>query len=350
MATIIYPVNPATLAGFADKTLELLNQKKFLLSNFLPNADNPGGGIDWKTSGARLARPNSAKFRAWDATVGKLNRQAFHSVAGELAAVGVSMPLTEEQAIRLRSGSAVSQEAAIEKAIFNDTGTIVMSIAQRAELARGETLATAGMAVNENGFVDGVDFGRDVSMEPTAIIPWTTATVATMTPLTDEVNAYNAYVDRNGFEPAVCVMPLALRRLLPYSAQYRQRVVDLMGMSPSVLTDELVDRVRAANHLPPIVTYDVKVPVDGVEVRTTPANVVMYMPPADRKAGVLLHGVTQEALDLRDAGYLSGEDMPRITIVNSQEGPPVQKSTYGGAIFFPVMPEPDHVLALTVFP
>jgi hypothetical protein len=120
------------------------------------------------------------------------------------------------------------------------------------------------------------------------------------------------------------------------------------GTTPARINRDTVDALFAANGLPPISTYDVKVRVNGVQTNVWPQDKIAFLPPQDEPLGNTFYGITAEAIRLRSKGLIEEEAMPGVVAVVVDTDHPVQTFTVGTAIALPVLPNPKLLFVADV--
>lgn len=338
--------DPRELQGYVRGAFDEVNRNQFMLSQFLGNENIDG--IEWRAVRGTLQDQDSAQARAWDteSPIGK--RQGVSRIMGELAPVSMKIPLGEELRLRKRALETGSQTEIINK-IFDDAANLARSVAVRFELLRGEALYTGAVNLNENGVVQSVSFGRTATHDPAALAgaaKWDAPSTAT--PVTDIQGWMETYKDTNGIYPALILTSHKVNNLLSLNAQIRTLAATLAG-TPAMVTPQVVASVLNAYNIPPIVEYDVKVRVNGSQVRVIPDNRVIFIPPAGEPLGKTYFGTTAEALELVEARAISQDEAPGMVAVVDKTFDPVATWTKCTAIGFPALINPDLTFVATVF-
>jgi hypothetical protein len=209
-----------------------------------------------------------AEYRAWDTPAPMTGRPGTKRIAGSLGPISRQIPLGEEEFLRLRQLETQNDDPIID-AIFADAERMTRSVSARIELARGDIVNDGAVVIAENGLSITADYGRDVGMSVTAPILWTTH--ATAKPLTDLLGYQEDYVEENGVDPGVLLMPrsrvsdFALNQeMLNYAASG--------GTTPTRINRAMIDDILSTEALPPIYLYDTHVRVNGVRTRVLPAS------------------------------------------------------------------------------
>ena len=342
MALIYDMADPQELQGFVREVQQERNTNRFILSQFLPteNIDE----ITWRANQGQLVDEDAAQVRAWDTESPIGNRQSIRRIMGELPPISQKYRLGEEERLRRRALERGSNQGIVD-AIYDDAAKGARAVAARIELLRGEALETGALAIDENGVVQDVDYGRDSDHEVSPGIVW--STTASATPITDELEWTTVYSDTNGIEPGVALTGKAVVNNLLLNAQYRDFAA-VRGITPAFLSLVQLNQVRTAYGLPPLFTYDVKIRVGGTQQRVISDNKVIYLPPSGEPLGRTFQGTTAEALEMADARAISTEGMPGMTCVVNKTDDPVAIWTNTSAIALPVLINPDLTLVATV--
>lgn len=339
-------VDQRELTGYVRGALDEVERNRFVLSRVLPN-DNIDD-IEWRAVRGSLQDQDAATVRAWDTESSIASRQGISRLMGELPPISRKIPLTEEQRLRkrkLETGSA----AGLVQGIFDDAANMARACAARVELLRGEALYTGGIALNENGFVQTISFGRDATMDPAALAgaaKWDAPTTAT--PVANLRTWLKAYRDLNASEPAAILVSTDIIDYLLLNSEIRGLFTTLSGIPSAVPPDQL-GRVLSAYGIPPLVAYDVKVRVNGSQVRVIPNNRVTFVPPTTEPLGKTFCGTTAEALELAEARQISNDEVSGMVAVVEKTFDPVQTWTKAACISLPVLINPNLTLSVQVF-
>jgi len=326
-------INPVELTGYVRAALADRPQNQFELERWLPNVQVNDLEYRFNRGGQGLA--DAATFRTFDAESPVGSRPGVTRVSGELPPISRKIRLGEYDRLRQRNAS-----DEIRDVIFGDAARMMGSIRSRLELARGEALWSGQVALNENGVIATVSFGRSGSH---AVAPagslW--SVVASAVPLTDELAWTQTYIASNGVPPGVAVTSSTVMSYLLQNAQYRN-LVGRNGFVPARVSNADLNNVRQDYGLPPIFVYDAQVRVNGAATRVIPADKFLYLPaPGSAEAselGSTLYGVTAEAMELDG---LAGSDEAGITAVAMKDFDPVAIWTKAAAIALPVVANPD---------
>jgi len=329
-------VTPAELTGYVREVPLPTGQ---ILNRFLPDQRVNDIEAAWDEA-TRTNR--AAKFRAYNAPTPVGRRDSFTRSRVTLPPLGQKTVIGEWERLqleRIRTGG--TADNGVIDAIYNDVEINASAVHNRMELARGDVLVDGKFTLaGENGLTIEADFGVPAGHLVTAAVVW--SNYATGTPLSDERAWRQTYIDANGQPPGYVLMPSATIGHLLLSEQYRELAPMVVGGSPSILTEESLNAIRRAHRLPEIIEYDHRVEVDGVNVRTIPADRVIYLPQNPRDLGYTAWGITAEALELAglDNPGLVYEEMPGLVGVVMKEGDPLRTWTKVGAVGMPILERP----------
>jgi hypothetical protein len=337
--------DPQELTGYVRGALDEVNRNRFILSNVLPNENIDD--IEWRADRGSLQDQDAASVRAWDTESGIASRQGISRIMGELPPISRKIPVTEEQRLRKRKLETGSAAQLVNK-IFDDAANMARACAARVELFRGEALYTGAININENGFVASIPFGRDASMDPAALTGtalWSAPTTAT--PVANLRAWLKAYRDLNAVDPAAILLSQDAIDFLLLSSEIRGLFTTVSGI-PSAVPPSQLQSVLNAYGIPPLVPYDVKVRVNGSQVRVIPNSKVIFVPPTSEPLGKTFCGTTAEALELAEARQISNDEVAGMVAVVEKTFDPVQTWTKAACIALPVLINPNLTLCATV--
>lgn len=341
MALIFDLVDMQELQGFVRATADEVDQNRFTLSQFLPNFDN--GDIEFRALLGSRNDEDVAKVTTWDveAPIGK--RQGVSRIMGELPPIKKKIRLGEEERLRLRALERGNQDQIIDQ-IYNDAANMARAVAARMEQLRGEAL-NSGMLEIRDTYDDGTGVNVDVDFERrsdftgvTPAIPW--STTATAVPVTNEVGWLEDYEDENDTRPAFALTSPEVVRVLALNAQYRD-LATANGVTPALLSLSQINAIRGVYDLPPIITYNTKVKVDGVSTRVIPSDSFIYLPAATEPLGRTFFGPTPEGLELVEARQIDAEQLIGATAVVEKTFDPVATWTKVTAVGLPIVLNPN---------
>jgi hypothetical protein len=328
-------IEPTQLTGLIREALADLQVNRFTLSRWLPNVEIDDITFEFTTGGGGLAE--ASVYRSWDVESKIGRREGIGKVMGELPPISEKIPLNEYDRLRLRKLSRTD----VLPFIARDAERIARNIAARFELARGQALVNAQVPITE--LQQTVSFGRNAAHSVTAAVLWSDH--ANATPIDDLESWVQTYVDTNGVEPGVILMPRVVLQNMRQCDQVIRQVFPLApsGVAPMVNAEQ-VSTVLNSMGLPSIEIYDAQVKVDGVSTRVTPANALTLLPTPQSGGGMTdlgatLLGTTAEALEPEYA-LVSGEQAG-IVAATWKTKDPVRLWTHGAAVGMPILREPD---------
>lgn len=346
MALIYDLADPQELQGFVRGVQQELETNQFVLSQFLPN--NNIDDIEYRFVRGELRDQDAAVVRAWDTESPIGNRQGISRVMGELPPISKKMRVGEEERLRLRQLERGGDSSEIVAAIYNDAANLARAVTARVELFRGEALETGQLNIDENGVEQVVDFDRDTDMEPAALAgtdKWDDYDDSD--PIGDLTTWVEAYTDLNGTAPGLILTSRKIVNHLLRNDQLRTYLGSLAG-TPALITNDQLRSVFNAFDLPPIVTYDVSVRVDGTQTRVISDDKVIFLPPASEPLGATFFGTTAEAIELASAQQISTDQAPGMVSVVEKTFDPVSTWTKVAAIALPVLVNPNLTLVADV--
>ncbi|MFF4478674.1 major capsid protein [Streptomyces sp. NPDC001520] len=323
-------VTPAELTGYARAALADRPENALTLDRWLPNRTINDLSYRFTRGGGGLTE--AANFRAYDASSDVGVRPGGARVSGELPPISRKIPVGEYERIRRRNVD--TQNAEIRDAMLDDGVRLARQIEARIELARGEAIFTAGVALNENNVQASVDFGRNAGHNVTAATLWSSPAADVIGDFQTWLEVYN---DTNGGDPDSVLISRAIWTALKRNTQLRG-LSTTGATAPSILTDSLLAAILADHGIPPLVRYDAKISVNGVSTRVTPNDKLAFMPAQGDALGQTLWGVPVEADDPR---YGLGGDAAGVAVGGYKSEDPQTVWTRATAIALPVVAAPD---------
>lgn len=327
---------PAELTGYARAALANQPINQFSLARWLPR--RPIDDLVYRFTKGGDTLIDAAMFRSYDAesTIGA--RPGISRVSGELPPISRKIPLGEYDRLRQRA----NPDSAIRTAIMDDAERMVRQVEARIELARGDALVNGSVTINENGVVASASFGRSGGHAVTAATLW--STVASADVIGDLMTWQQVYVDSNGVKPGCFLTSTRVRGLMLRNAGIRGLVANIAG-SPTLVSDAMLNQVLANYDLPPLITYDARVRVNGSATRVIADNIGLFLPapvePNDfgsTDLGATFYGTTAESLDPR---YGLEGDEPGVVAGSYATEDPIAVWTKAAAISLPVLANPD---------
>lgn len=309
--------------------------------------------VKWEVRGTRR-RVAAASYRAWDAQTKVATREITQfATSGKLLPLGQKYIVGELETI-LESVSRGMDGQDLVDAIYDDVAAHVLSIKHRMELAAGDLLVDGKFTLTgENGLTLEANHNVPSANMPTAPTAWTDPTADI---LGDEMRWMEVLRASGAPLPSRALTSYKTWALMlgndSYRAAYYGSVNSASTIPTAVLAPNEVNVVRGRYGLPPITTYDVKIPLDnGTDVRALPENMFFLLPPNTRQMAETQYGLTAEGLVLSTGGNPSIErsEAPGIIVTSGYQDDPVQVWTKGSAAALPVMYTPDIHIAATVW-
>lgn len=357
MAQIVYDlVDLAELTGYVRAYDNEILRNQFTLDQLLPNRNVED--IEYRVKQGQLTDVDAAEFRAWDTQPSMAGRPGITRVRGELPPVSKQIPLTEEESLRLRALERQNNDPIVD-AIFDDSERMIRSVQARIELARGDVLVDGIVTIAENNMFVTVDYGMPATHKVNAPIAWTVANAATAKPITDMLGWIETYVADVGAPPRGIMM--ARKRLagLQMNAEVRAFAAS-GGTTPQRVNLATIQDIFSDQGLPPITApvgadplnsgpfFDEIIKVNGVNQRVIPDDKVIFLPPANEKAGETFYGLTAEATRLVEKRLITATDAPGVVALVLQNDNPVQTFTLATAIALPVVPNAELLFTADV--
>lgn len=336
-------VDPQELQGYVRGFQVELERNRFTLSQFLPN--NNIDDIEYRFTRGQLQDQDVAPVRAWDTEAPIGSRQGLERIMGELPPISKKIRLGEEERLRKRKLE-TGDGAPIVNAIYADATNMARAVLARVELLRGEALEDGALAIDENGVVQTVDFGRTASHDDAAI----GATLwddPSSTPVEDTRALVEQYLDTNGVKPGLILCSTAILSALLLNDTIRTLAATVAG-TPGIVTEATLRAVFQAFGLPPFVAYDTKVRVAGSQVSVIDPKKIILLPPAGEPLGGTFFGTTAESIELVEAQQIASDQAPGLVSVVEKTFDPVSTWTKAAAIALPVLANPDLTLVRTV--
>lgn len=337
-------IDPATLTGYARESRADYEARQGTLARFLPNRDVNDVVARFVVGGTGLI--DTARFRAYDAEpeIGRRDKVTRKTI--ELPALGLNIPVSEYEQIRLRSADV--PEAVALVTIQNTTDLVVRAISDAIERLRGIVLATGRATIAQTNFDLDDDFGRPSSHQLVAGQLWTTATVSRLAYLQLIVDQY---VDTTGEQPGTLLMPTRVFRALGAGDEFG---ITLANGATRAANAAEVRQIVVDAGLPPIELYDRRVRVNGAMARVLRDDTLLLLPPGvdpDDYQGTDLGGTWWgRTLTSTEPGWgIDDVDQPGIvTGVWRNDRPPMGIEVIGDAIGLPVLAQAEKSLAARV--
>lgn len=336
-------IDPVQLTGYVR---EVPGPRNYTLNQILPDVFIGDIDVAWDI----VNRTNrAAMYRSYDAESPLGQRDSFSRARVSLPPISQKTVVGEYERLKLeqiRSGG--DNRNRLVEAIYDDADINTNSILARAELARGDVLTDWKFTLNgENGLTLEADFGMPSGHNPVPTNLWSDHDASD--PIADLQTWVQKYTDDAGEAPGRMLTSRTVVGHMLMNAKVRTYLGSLSG-SPQMVTRTQLNSVLDAFELPPIVTYDTSIDVNGSATRPIPADRVALLPTNPRDLGATFWGVTAEALEL--AGQqnpgLAFSEAPGLVGVVMRDGDPVRVWTKVAAIVMPVITDPRKLLVADV--
>ncbi|MET9436881.1 major capsid protein [Streptomyces sp. NPDC006551] len=349
LEVLLRDINPTAINAFVR---EIQTPADYLLTqSVIP--ERTVNSVKWQTRGSRR-RIAAATYRAWDAQTRVATRKIERwATEGKLLPLGQKYIIGELETILENVQRGMDSQDLVDS-IYQDAAAHVESIKHRMELAAGDLLTDGKFTLTgENGLTLEADHKVPAANMPTAPTAWTNP-AADM--LGDEMRWIEVLRKSGAPRPSRALTSYKTMSLLmsndSYRAAYYGSVNSASTIPTAVLAPNEVNVVRGRYNLPPIIDYDVTIPLeDGTDVRVLPENMFFLLPPDARQMGETQYGLTAEGMVLSSGGNpsIDREEAPGIIVTSGYQDDPVQVWTKGAAAAMPVMYTPDIHIAATVW-
>lgn len=339
-------IEPAVLTGYIR---EIPLPYNLVLNQYLPdrNIGDIEAAIDQVT---RVNR--AAEFRSWDTESPISTRDRFQRSKVKLPPISTKLPIGEQERLmleRIRTGG--DNRNAYVQDIYNDAAQLRREVLNRMEVARGDVLMDGKFTlVDENGLTLEADFGVPADNLVSPDVAWSDTENAQILP--NLKTWVDAYVDINGERPGRMVTSNTVISNMLLSDEIRAlfyRGQTLAG-APNLITQPQLNQTLTAYGLPPIVEYNTKLQVKGVNSRVIDDGMVVFLPENPEDLGYTAWGITAEALELATGQNpsLEFQDLPGLVGVVLKEGDPLRVWTKVGAVGMPLITDPQRLMVADV--
>lgn len=298
-------------------------------------------------------RVAAASYRAWDAQTKVASREITRWVTeGKLLPLGQKYIVGELETILQNVQRGMDGQDLVD-AVYDDVAAHVLSIKHRMELAAGDLLIDGKFTLTgENGLTIEANHNVPSANMPTASVNWSNPTADI---LADELAWIEVLRASGAPAPTRAVTSYKTWAYMLSNNSYRAAYYGSVSPSATptaVLARNEVNVVRDRYGLPPITTYDVKIPLDdGTDKRPLPENMFFLLPPNATQMAETQYGLTAEGIVLSSGSNpsIEREDAPGIIVTSGYDDDPVRVWTKGAAAALPVMYTPDIHIAATVW-
>ena len=353
MADVTNIVDPVELTGFVRELVDNEVSGAGTLERFLPNTYRLL--LEYEFNKAVRERAKVAHYRAFDAETDMTTRPGFDKVSGAIPPISRKMLLSEADRVRLNLAFASNDTKSryLRELVFNDAARITKEILARIELARGSVLETGTVTFTSReqleltiNYNDGASAIQTNSASPL----WTTANVATATPIADMRDWMQTYADANYDD--LPVVGVTSRKVIN-RAMACQEVLDLFqnqaGNAPPFIQPQAFAQLLSVYGIPPLVEYKTRLDVDGTVTRVLSEDKIIWLPAANLDTfGETMFGVGAECLDLAEEGGIPLETAPGLVGRAWKETEPPKQWVRVGGIAMPVLKDPQRIMVSTV--
>lgn len=329
-------IDPADLTGYARESMADYELRQGSLAQWLPNREIADIVARFRTG--RNGLVEEALWRAYDAETEIGKRQPGERKLIELPALGLKIPVSEYEQLRIRN----ADDDAMRSEILRTVDAVVRGVADAVERLRGTVLTTGSATVTQvNGdqtnFVLNDNFGRSASNDVTAADLWTDTGVSRLADLQAWVDVYT---DANGVEPGAIVGSNRVMRAL---AQGEEFATQLLNGGSRPATEGDVQAVISGAGLPPLVKYNRRtakgrvLPDDRLFLLPAPVGPDQY---SGTELGATFWGQT---LTSQEPEYgLAASEQPGVVVGTYKNSkPPVIAEVISDAIALPVLANAD---------
>jgi hypothetical protein len=344
MALVTDIIPPAELVGFIRELDPAAYG--FTLNQFLP--DQERSVTQYAFDRSDRTRQIVGEYRAFDVESPIAKRPGFARVTGEIPPISLKMQLGEELRLRLEQLRS-SDFSDIAAQLFDDAALLTEAVLARIELARGEALFKSTVTFNvDSGFLatQKIDYGTPTTLTAPGTL-W--STIATATPMKDLGIMVTDYMNaNNGRRPAIALTSTKVASLILQTTEVRG-LMSVGGTIPSIITRAQLDALMQSLNLPPIVTYDTMVNVNGTSTRVTPLNDLALLPGPDvNRFGETTFGITADSLELVSSEFINVGTAPGLVGLIDKIMDPVSTWTKVAGLAVPVIKDNKLVASVTV--
>lgn len=314
-------VSPDELTAFSRTAQEALDTS--VLAGILPNLYQGEVRFSWRVNQTANDLAEYGEFDT-EAPIGEGARSEEKMVR--------LLPVSRK--VRLSEYEQVTDPDRVRQLADDKAESVVRFVINRLNLARGEALVDGGLALNENGLVQNVDFGRAAGQ--TLATPTTAWGAASADPVEDLRTWADTIADATGVMPTQLIVSSRIARVVAGVLADAGYVNSGVAVSRTV-----VDEVLASFDLPTLTVFDGRV---GGQ-RIIPDDVALLAPAAG-EAGATVFAPTVESQDPRF--NLGVGDRSGIVSGLYREDDPPMGWVLGKAVALPILANPDTTLSAKV--
>lgn len=320
-------ITPVELTAEAREAADTEEARKGSLARFLPSVEVDDIVVELFESENGLVE--EAQYRAFNAEPELAGGEGGSSWSIKLPALGQKRFITEYMQLRNRNAG----DDAMRASLVKHARAVAVAIVSKMERQRAIAVLTGKTTINDRRFKSDDDFLRDPSHKVTAAALWSSPTVSRLKDLEAWVDKY---VETNGEDPGVILMPKRVMRALSSGDEF---ATVLANGSTRRATDEEVRSIISGAGLPEIELYDRKTG-NGLLI---PNDTLLLLPePGDTRAeeanefGATFWGRTLTAMD---PNYEIAETEQPGIVVGAHKNDSVPMNAYvdSDAIGMPVL-------------
>jgi len=324
-------IDPADLTGYARESMADYELRQGSLAQWLPNREIADIVARFRTG--RNGLVEEALWRAYDAETEIGKRQPGERKIIEIPALGLKIPVSEYEQLRIRN----ADDESMRNEILRTADAVVRGVADAVERLRGVVLTTGRATVNQENFQIDDAFGRSASHDVTAANLWTDTSVSRLADLQAWVDVYT---DSNGVEPGAIVGSNRALRALSQGDEFATQLAN-GGSRPATEGD--VQAIISGAGLPPLVKYNRRtasgrvLPDDRLFLLPAPVGPDQYQA---TELGATFWGQT---LTSQEPEYgLAPSEQPGVVVGTYKNSkPPVIAEVISDAIALPVLANAD---------
>lgn len=310
-------LTPAELTASARGVVDAIEEND-ITQLLLPNETSDDVRVEFEVQTAAGRRTHGTPLRSWDAEAAIGGGGGAEKRFAETVASSWKVRFSEYE--RLRRINETGTEA-VSAAVDGRVREVVAVIVNRLRGLRSEALLTGQLAINEEGVVQTVDFGRRPDFTRVATDPWSSPDADPIADLEGWVADF-ADAPESGIEPTVAVIGRAAA-----SAMVRNPNVVARFADGATVTLARVNEVLGEMGLPTLVVNRSR---DVLSQR----HVLLAVPGIDA-LGSTVWGPTAEALE---EGYgLEGAERPGMAVGLYSTKDPIAWWVHGAAAYLPVL-------------
>lgn len=327
---IMTDIDPVELTRYVRPIIDHEEGSAGTLADVFPNEHIESLQVEWNVS-ERVSL--LAKIRSYDTETPLASGGGMEHRIQSLPAMGLKQRFTEYDQLRARSRNSPEsvQAAAERKALEVGRATVA-----RVQLLRGEALTNARLVINENGYIQNVDYLRRTDFTKTVATPWGTDGAD---PLRDLEAWLGEYETENGFTPTVMIMS---RRVLNIVRDKFAAAGYFGTTPPALVTNENVNQLLTDRGLPTVTVND----RTAAGRRVIPDTHVI-LTAGGGMVGNTTWGTPLETYESEYSAFNPGE-APGLLVGAYRQLDPAVKWIHSAAIALPVLTNPNTSLSAKV--